>query len=934
MIKRFILSLSFLFIFSSTLKATDLYFFDRLDAFVQEKLSARGYASTLYYSSSLRFSDRERIKNGRLVGNYNTWEPEFPVHFQAISFNNGNANFCPQDAISAIFQILFPCPGEIELQPNQTISDPITLASFKTLGVMLRHIEEGYMISNAAKREEALRNSLYHLLPLENSNEKASQFNVSPLNLEECLKNYDAFLVYDFKKNIALYLAKLLTGVSDEDLEDEGFTHNDPDKYTKALKVLGLDLFERGLLKDGELETYLYYWEAYNKFKTYKGRKLTLEQQSDLNKFNEVYKDHLVFEENKTRFKKVVFVETLIRALSQQQSDHRTYSYPAFFVQRALMTYFWMKAKNEGDVGEWFSGLLDVPSEELRPRIQSRFPLNMYEPWKTTVLKQSTESEQILLNSEKLALLSWGYHLFDAFLPPLIPYGTSRYKGQTFANCVETSCFNFLRFISRRKGGQGYHQDITVFPSASLAYKIFEHHSEPAQHFLREVHSAWAAMLSARKGLIYCKPGTAKREKRNYEIKAGIINILNCLTLSLADSPEEVSLLKFEDGEEAIEAAMVELEHRCTQEGFVMKIELENDPSKDETLKDYFGDILFTINGKKSFIWRISRMHSDIEVCDDEEHDWRKTVSTQHFLSTPLLKEMMPCFLNLDSIKEIFPRLSRSEQSAVCYGMDVRPLKTKLELIELIFRQQQRSLDSFANSLIASVLKLDDPHARNQLTSLLIPLSAGDHPVLTDEQMCSIISRHPRVMDGSLEANTPSSMNAIIWAYQNNKKHWIDLAASHITYINLESEKVDFEAFLGTFSQLKNLEHLSFSTIAKLPVFYTILPILKSLESIGISFDGSSTNLSSVITMVDYLPTKFESLRLNGPLEEEEFRKLIQVFFTKVSKGNLNLFFWNKYTNVQQEDLAKVKERLQEFAENLGISQERLSLNYPVPNIS
>ncbi len=114
---------------------------------------------------------------------------------------------------------------------------------------------------------------------------------------------------------------------------------------------------------------------------------------------------------------------------------------------------------------------------------------------------------------------------------------------------------------------------------------------------------------------------------------------------------------------------------------------------------------------------------------------------------------MMPCFLNLDSIKEIFPRLSPAERSNLCYGMDVRPLKTKLGLIELIFRNQQRSLEHFATSLIASVLRLDDPHARNQLTSLLIPLSTGDHPVLTDEQMCGIISRHPRVMDGTLEAN-------------------------------------------------------------------------------------------------------------------------------------------------------------------------------------
>lgn len=375
MIHRFILSLSFFVALSTPLKATNLYFFDGLDAFVQKKLSARGYTSALYYSPSLRFSDVQRIKNGRFVVNYGKWKPEFPVHFQAISFNE-DGNFFPQDAISAIFQILFPSPGGIELQPNQTITDPITLASLKTLGTMLRQIEEGCMISEAAKREETLRDSLYHLFPIEVSDDKASQFNIPALSLEECMKNYDAYLTYDFKKNIALYIKRLLSGVSEQDLEKEDFTQDDPDKYTKALKSIDLDLFERGLLKDGELETYLHYWDTYNQLKTYKGRKLVPEQQSALNKFKEAYKDYLLLEENKTRFKKVILVETLIQALSQQKDDQENYSYPAFIVQRALMAYFWMKAKNETDVVDWFSGLLEISTDELMPHIKSRFPLS------------------------------------------------------------------------------------------------------------------------------------------------------------------------------------------------------------------------------------------------------------------------------------------------------------------------------------------------------------------------------------------------------------------------------------------------------------------------------------------------------------------------------------------------------------------------------
>ena len=556
MIQRFILRLSFLIILSTSLKATDLYFFDGLDKFVQSKLFSKGYPSALYYSPSLRFSEKERIKNGRFFGNYGQWNPEFPVHFQAISFDDGIV-FCPQDSISSILQLLFPSPGSIELQPNQTISDPINSASFKTLGMMSRKIDEGSMISEVEKSEQTLRDSLHQLFPLEEREEKTSFFDVPAVSLKECITHYKAFLAYDFKKNLALYTAKLLNGISEEDLEDVDFTQDDPDKYTKALKSIEKnDLFEKGLLKDNELEDYILYWDQYNKYKAFKGRKLIEAQLAEINGFKHRCKDELFLEENKAQFKKFIFVETLIQALSQQRNDERSYSYPAFIVQRALVTYFWMKAKNESDIADWFSGLLDVSSDEVMPHIKSRFSLAKYEPWKAMVLERSPGSEEILLNSEKLALLSWGYQLFDAFLPPLIPYGTSRYKGQSFANCVETSCFNFLHFISRRKGEQGYHQDINAFPLTSLAYKIFKQHPDPTTHFSPEVHDEWATMLSARKGVVYCKPGTAPREKRTYELKAGIMNILNCLNLVLADSPEEIPLIHFEEGEEAIENAI------------------------------------------------------------------------------------------------------------------------------------------------------------------------------------------------------------------------------------------------------------------------------------------------------------------------------------------------------------------------------------------
>lgn len=400
-------------------------------------------------------------------------------------------------------------------------------------------------------------------------------------------------------------------------------------------------------------------------------------------------------------------------------------------------------------------------------------------------------------------------------------------------------------------------------------------------------------MLSARKGVVYCKPGTAPREKRTCEVKAGIMNILNCLRLVLADSPEEVSLIRFEEGEDAIEDAIEELNQKSS---FTTELEAT---LKNEELKDYFGDLTFRVNNKKSFIWHITAMHSDIEVCEDDENDWRKTVPTEHFLSTSILKEVSPCFLNLDSIKDIFPRLSPSEQSTLCYGMDVALLKTKITLIELIFRNRLSFLENFARFSMASILNLQDGHARNQLASMLISLTIGDNPVLTDEQMCAIISCNPQIMEGYLEHQELSATKeqAIFWAYKNSKKNWVELTAPAITSLSISDRSANLTEFLRMLPQFKKLKYLI------LGVYNEFLPLL------------------------DYLPPKLESLNLSSALKEEELKELIDAFFKKVPDGNLILSPLITYFD-QKQALSDLEERLKNFVKELGIPQEQLSLYY------
>ena len=322
-------------------------------------------------------------------------------------------------------------------------------------------------------------------------------------------------------------------------------------------------------------------------------------------------------------------------------------------------------------------------------------------------------------------------------------------------------------------------------------------------------------------------------------------------------------------------------------------------------------------------------MHSDIEVHEDEEDDWRQTLSRQHLFSTPILTEISPGFLGLTSLKETFFRLSPSERASICYGMDVRPLKTKLSLIKIIFEDRYVSLENFAHSLIRAVLKLDDHHAKSALISMLISLATGVNPILNDEKMCEIIFRNPRVMEGCIEVQrpTPALRMAVLWAYENNKKSWVNLSAPAITSLGLDAKWQKSEEFLDILSHFKKLDSLHYTLWDPLnelpPLLYSFLPLLKPLKSLYLTF--GPIDKMHVMSLLDHLPPKLEDLILFSALKEEELCEFIKIFFKKVPKSKLILASSIIQAD-QKQILRQLEVTLRQFAETLDISEDQLDL--------
>lgn len=211
--KRFLYSLVFVaFSFNAFSNPHDGKFYRGADAVV----ASRDLPS--FYLPSQRLSLLQALRNYRFSGNRGNWNPEIPVHVQSI---DGEMN--PQTYVDSLIQLLFPSPDDVNLTPNQAISDPFSRLTIDDLVKLIS------LSRNPEIWGEDVRRAVF------------PDFKFRPV----ITNNYFAFLKYEFSRQIK----DILEGVGDTILDANKISKDSPTRYSEYMESVYPHLFGEGPLK-------------------------------------------------------------------------------------------------------------------------------------------------------------------------------------------------------------------------------------------------------------------------------------------------------------------------------------------------------------------------------------------------------------------------------------------------------------------------------------------------------------------------------------------------------------------------------------------------------------------------------------------------------------------------------------------------------------
>ena len=365
---------------------------------------------------------------------------------------------------------------------------------------------------------------------------------------------------------------------------------------------------------------------------------------------------YVFFEENREALLAYRVVDTFLKAIQEKAP---LIDQP---IEKALLCYMWMKFKNPEERSEFYEkmgakGLKTIFEEKtytfedysnLRRKFDEHTSLlQKIERKKQTIAKFESELQtlsqskgkrrhvksrkahlsQILpelhqdvltlekrlnkltnfithLTPEEMALLKYGYELYEMPNPDIVPYGhaTVMFKGkpQTFPDCVETSILSLL--LNRaRISKDGYYQiDASQFPEDSLLHQFFRGIKSPLDFYAPETHSQFAEILRNLKGVKYLKPGGGKNG--TYEVKPGLMNSLHVFGNLI---PELSGLLEIDEksSHDIISQGLDLLAHYLFGESGSWEAPNFKDFSKEIVNGDIYDDIMFKQGSKTIYKW-------------------------------------------------------------------------------------------------------------------------------------------------------------------------------------------------------------------------------------------------------------------------------------------------------------------------------------------
>lgn len=865
-LKKFVLYCTLVSFTSSSVSAYIPELFEGADAGIQELAKQKNVSAPAYILPSTRFMMIETLKNIRFDGNLGPRKKDLALPFQMQGLDASDVGIFPQDARSSLLGgCLFPCPDGVILLANQAASDILAQITPTMMGTILRNVQSFTSMAPAARNTQAFKLSIYSLLLGLKTPETVENF-------QQLSTEHTAFLDHDFELGLFRFLKNIMGEIYEGVLE-EGMAEIDTTRLGNTWRAVNEFISSAGGSKTLEsrfkkklgdipscddLEALEEYSENSETLKKLKQKKnLSPAEKTQQSALQDKHKVRLSLEERRTQFRALGFVETLTRAIQEQeQSSDSSFPYSDHMVEQTLMSYFWLKALTQDDVADFYGSLFEVSPDQVKPLFSKTLGRDGY-----VALKEKIQGGQIQdLTLEILSAAARGFDMYENPFPPLIQFKSAHYTpkkgkksslaGSSFPDCVETSVRNAVDIHARTKKGDFYESDMSLLKLTPETNAAVE--GDSLLRFSQAAHDRWGSHLSEIPGVHYCKPTQSKEKK--YELYVGWFNTLRVWSYLLGDRGKDLLAVldapndAFEEAApagntssnnddddnadaqetdeetqgspEKLKKAFEVLADLLSREDHKVEFAIDgDDPDWNTKFSDFTEKVNVTINGVKTYIWEQDSSHSSVEYEAIAMNDWRKKLSTSipataGTLALPFLPTSTFEHLSDDLVRERF------------WGMDFSKRDVLLELFDISLKKDTPTWNQIQRIILKHLKELEDGSTENLLAQKVADAVAREESPLASQKLAEILKIIPNLLgrdvqyrhilsriqvgnDGFAMTSQDRSAQLLIALISQGHKSVLPLAQERLKYLSLSTNDPVITPELREFKKLKNM-HLYF----------------------------------------------------------------------------------------------------------------------------